>query len=330
MRGSANCSDDLGIDSPSSPNLGVDAAVCSVFAFSALFLYVACPLHKVCIHQTDGNLKKKGVAHFGVVLFFTGQLLILESDDCMKRVWTVYEFATFLSLHPQNRIVMLPVNLLQYVFVGSTVTVIVELVTSFLFSTAANTIFPVAVTLGVFMGPLLHFAGFILLDFSARHSAVAQRRRMVDLLHRFSVGSAECSNEDDRVPVLGHAGGVSQEETVLYFDKTIREHVPETIRSSVGCSGVPYSHVLLFSLCFLGEGFDAAGSEIGGTSFREAFLRSWIYFAWHFGGFPRDISVDTSLPTPARFVSSHVPRGGDDHCRRRSCRRPEALRDVVG
>ena len=124
-------SDDRGIDSPSSSKLDADATVCSAFAFGALFLYVVCPLHKVCIHQTDGNLMKKGVAHLGVVLFFTGQLLILESDDYMKRLCTVYELATFLSQHPKNRIVMLPVNLPQYAFVGSTVTSILHLVNIF-------------------------------------------------------------------------------------------------------------------------------------------------------------------------------------------------------
>ena len=260
----------------------------------------------MCIHQTDGNLKKKGVAHLGVVLLFTGQLLILESDDYMNRLWTVYELATFLSLHPRNRIVMLPVNLPQYVFVGSTVTSILHLVSFFLRSTAVNRIFPVAVTLGVFVGPLVLLPGCIVLVFLTRRSAVEQRRRKLHLLHSFSVGSAECSNEDDRAPVLanisallkelGHADGMTQEETVRLFDCMIRHYVPEAIRTSVGCSGVTYIHVLLFSLCFMGEGFDTAGSYVAaGTSLREAFPRSAIFFAWHFGGFPMVVLTISQL-----------------------------------
>ena len=67
-------------------------------------------LDKVCIHQTDPRLKQEGIAHLGMFLFFSGQLLILQTDDYLERLWTVYEVATFLRLNLKGRLVILPVN----------------------------------------------------------------------------------------------------------------------------------------------------------------------------------------------------------------------------
>ena len=59
-------------------------------------------LDKVCIHQTDTKLQKEGIAHLGMFLLFSGQLVVLQDDDYLERLWTVYELATFLSLQPKR------------------------------------------------------------------------------------------------------------------------------------------------------------------------------------------------------------------------------------
>ena len=78
-------------------------------------------LDKVCIHQTDTKLQKEGIAHLAMFLLFSGQLVVLEDDDYLERLWTVYELATFLTLQPDGRVVILPVNLPMGVVVSSLV-----------------------------------------------------------------------------------------------------------------------------------------------------------------------------------------------------------------
>ena len=63
------------------------------------------------VHSPDRpTAQTRGIAHLGMFLFFSGQLLILQTDDYLERLWTVYEVATFLRLNLKGRLVILPVN----------------------------------------------------------------------------------------------------------------------------------------------------------------------------------------------------------------------------
>ena len=82
------------------------------------------------------------------------------------------------------------------------------------------------------------------------------------------------------------------EEATRAFDELVRQAVPEALQRSFGCSGVPYVYLLVVLLPFMGEGFDAVGSEIARRStFREAFLRCWYWFALHFRAGPMLVAV---------------------------------------
>ena len=43
-------------------------------------------LDKVCTHQTDVKLQKEDIAHLGMFLLFSGQLVVLQADDYLERL----------------------------------------------------------------------------------------------------------------------------------------------------------------------------------------------------------------------------------------------------
>ena len=276
-------------------------------------LNIARSREKVCIHQTDTRLKREGVAHLGMFLFFTGELLALETDDYLERLWTVYELATFVMLHPEGRIVMLNVNLPPIVLVGSMILTILALVSFALQSTTMNRFLLVAATLSTYAGviiqlPLLIFIVqvpcVLFIVIFMRRTAVEQERRAANLFHHFGIGRAGCTKEADRGPVLAnitsllHQMGTHDdvEDATTTFDNLVRRAVPEAVKRSVGPSGIPYKYVLIFSLTVLGQGFDAVGSEIAaGSALQEAFPRCWYWFAWHFGWVPTCVATASLL-----------------------------------
>ena len=54
---------------------------------------------KLCTHQRDDEKKLEGVAHLGLTLFFSSVMVVLDSDVCFNRLWTVHEMASCLVVH---------------------------------------------------------------------------------------------------------------------------------------------------------------------------------------------------------------------------------------
>ena len=278
----------------SSPKVDVSVfVVLGATPLGVLFMNVARCVDKVCIHQTDTSLKKDGIAHLAMFLFFSGQMVVLLTDDYLERLWTVYEVATFIMLHPKGRLVVLKVNLPP-----------VHDVSAFFFvlnTKAVNTYLPVVgSTAGSVYVPVL-----LLFVLKLRRWALEQERRAAYLLSSFSVRSVKCSNESDYAPVMANIRAVLEQmypselaeaDTAATFDNLVRQSVHEAALNFTGFSGVPYTQLLIFSLSLLGEGFDAVGSEIAaGSPLKEAFPRCWFWFAWHFAGFPTSVPVASLL-----------------------------------
>ena len=84
-------------------------------------------LDKACIHQTDALLKEAGISSLGEFTFFSWSLVVLDSEDYLRRLWTVYELASFMIIRPRGRVVYLPVNLSVFVSVTCAAFLIVGL-----------------------------------------------------------------------------------------------------------------------------------------------------------------------------------------------------------
>ena len=74
-------------------------------------------LDKACIHQTDALLKEAGISSLGEFTFFSWSLVVLDSEDYLRRLWTDYELASFVIIRPRGRVVFLPVNFSVFVSV---------------------------------------------------------------------------------------------------------------------------------------------------------------------------------------------------------------------
>lgn len=68
-------------------------------------------LDKVCVHQTDSQRKKDGIASLNLVVFFSHYFVVVDTSDYLQRLWTVYELGSFLVLKNGGVPNMLPVNL---------------------------------------------------------------------------------------------------------------------------------------------------------------------------------------------------------------------------
>ena len=60
-------------------------------------------LDKTCISQDDPERKRKGIRKLGAFLMNSSTMVVLYTDLYLQRLWTVYEVASFLSLHPVTK-----------------------------------------------------------------------------------------------------------------------------------------------------------------------------------------------------------------------------------
>eukprot|EP00443_Scrippsiella_acuminata_P023672 CAMPEP_0115329664 /NCGR_PEP_ID=MMETSP0270-20121206/85353_1 /TAXON_ID=71861 /ORGANISM="Scrippsiella trochoidea, Strain CCMP3099" /LENGTH=426 /DNA_ID=CAMNT_0002750305 /DNA_START=117 /DNA_END=1398 /DNA_ORIENTATION=- len=59
-------------------------------------------LDKVCIHQTDAILRRKGIESIGAYLSHSNTMLVLWDPTYVTRLWCVFELAAFLHAHAKS------------------------------------------------------------------------------------------------------------------------------------------------------------------------------------------------------------------------------------
>jgi len=69
----------------------------------------SCFLDKVCIHQEDPDLMRRGVYGLGVYLRMSKQLRVLWSSPYFTRLWCIFEIAAYAALNSSGRVVLAPV-----------------------------------------------------------------------------------------------------------------------------------------------------------------------------------------------------------------------------
>merc|ERR1712117_185394 len=84
-------------------------------------------LDKTCIHQVDKDLQKQGILKLGAFIRKSLCLLVIYSDLYLIKLWTVYEVACFLCLHPLQNMSVVP-TFLPFVFLCGLATVLVGVV----------------------------------------------------------------------------------------------------------------------------------------------------------------------------------------------------------
>eukprot|EP00927_Polykrikos_kofoidii_P038599 TRINITY_DN33002_c0_g1_i3.p1 TRINITY_DN33002_c0_g1~~TRINITY_DN33002_c0_g1_i3.p1 ORF type:complete len:587 (-),score=46.00 TRINITY_DN33002_c0_g1_i3:164-1924(-) len=61
-------------------------------------------LDKTCIHQVDAEIQRRGIQKLGAFIRKSDQMLVLYTDMYLQRLWTVYEVASCLAVHPLDRL----------------------------------------------------------------------------------------------------------------------------------------------------------------------------------------------------------------------------------
>jgi hypothetical protein len=80
-------------------------------------------LDKVCIHQTDPDLKAAGIKSLGAFLSRSEKLLVLWGDDYFDRLWCSYELALYIRLHGTSAVQIMPIEYAAYLCVNGLVLV---------------------------------------------------------------------------------------------------------------------------------------------------------------------------------------------------------------
>lgn len=228
-------------------------------------------LDKLCVHQTDLELKRKGIEHLPAFLYYSWRMVVVYSDLYLQKLWTVYELATFLLLFPEGCLQVVPVSfpraaiaLTSLICLSRTVFAVYYLpaTNAFLRARVDSTILTVAMFVPVVLGITL----------VCRRWARTQASIFAQV-QSFSISKAACLDEDDRRLVernvaafARHFGLVGkracEKEALGVFDTLVREHVPSLITASMGHVGFPYRHAAMMFAVYLPYALDSLAGEV--------------------------------------------------------------------
>lgn len=207
-------------------------------------------LDKTCIHQVDKQVQKQGILKLGAFLRMSSRMVIVYTDIYLTKLWTVYEVACFLSLHPTSHLVVLPTFQPVIVFGGIASLFVIRMVGLMLLTQGLALLIST-----FFLRGLVIVALTVILRRWARDKAAIHQR-----IARFHVDACTCFCEDDRpvvyqnIAVLMREVGIvdadANEQTALdAFSGLARQCLPTALTASIGPAGLSYRHVTNIWLC---------------------------------------------------------------------------------
>lgn len=193
-------------------------------------------LDKTCIHQTDAALKKQGIIKLGAFLSLSQRMVICYTDVYLRKLWTVYEIACFLTMHPLRNMTIIPVNWALTSVFGVFV----------LYLNNLRNFLDVPTS----MSCAIMYAIGLAFGFSMRF-LFNDLRQAQERIRTFSVQDAKCFCEDDR-PLVHHnivlllkfhhviEFNTPMTEALEVFNSMVRQCLPQALEASMGSSGMPY------------------------------------------------------------------------------------------
>jgi len=209
-----------------------------------------------CIDQTDADTKRRGIEKLGAFLKKSETVVVLFTEVYLLKLWTVYELASFLALHPAEKLAVVPVFKAK-VFFWATIAMWLCFIVNVPFIkfvpfwqlrsvTSVSCIFAIVV---------------LLRQWSRQKKVMRQRFRS------FTVWNCLCANENDRpivhenIAVLMRAmcdlpEDCSTDYALGEFNKLVHEHLSEALFTALGRLTFGYRHVALVTILVYGA--DAA------------------------------------------------------------------------
>jgi len=245
-------------------------------------------LDKTCVHQMDESLKVKGIEHLAAFQYYSWSMLICYSDVYFEKLWTVYEVATFLMLHPGASPDVRPVDFSFIVWWGLGLNCAFMWSYFVLHTTAVHQTLELLeaayisdiVTLGI------GFPAWIALAFALRRWA--KRQASMDAkLKSFRISDAKCFAEADRITVtkniiafMKHQRRVdpmaSDAVALQEFEGMVHNDVPPLFQASLGHVGIPYRYLLVMFIPYAGSIVDVLCGLIFNT--RASWRICVLYF----------------------------------------------------
>jgi len=148
-------------------------------------------LDKVCIHQTDADLKVKGIKSIGAILANSKLMLVAWDTSYFERLWCTYEMSAFRKGNPEGRIKVLPVILGPFAFTYFLATLVSDVLIQGVEHTGTCGTWSRADDSSPFLLAVIHFPMFILaMRVMARY--INNLKKLKQQLAHFSVRSAKC------------------------------------------------------------------------------------------------------------------------------------------
>eukprot|EP00929_Paragymnodinium_shiwhaense_P051908 TRINITY_DN26047_c0_g1_i1.p1 TRINITY_DN26047_c0_g1~~TRINITY_DN26047_c0_g1_i1.p1 ORF type:complete len:840 (+),score=181.93 TRINITY_DN26047_c0_g1_i1:198-2717(+) len=221
-------------------------------------------MDKTCIFQEDAQLKRDGIRSLGAFLYYSWSFVVVYSDTYLQKLWTVYELACFMALHPRGHVVVLPTFMSALVLLGNALNSL--LVCAVYVTSLRSMQEKMGRSQSYFLLAIVMLATNVLLCSMMRHWA-REQKQFKQRLASFSIARATCYDENDRPIVNKNVVSlirgihepmqrVSQDRVLAAFDKLVKIVVPEYMKNSIGRVGLPYRYVVAIALCHFMHLFD--------------------------------------------------------------------------
>jgi len=234
-------------------------------------------LDKACINQVDTSAQRAAILKLGAFLAKSDQVIVLYTNEYLKKLWTVYEVASFLVLHPVDRMKVVPVtHAIVFVF-GTLIFYIFNI----------GIVFVTTWKLGVLVYPIAFVCGWgamYVLRTWARDRILIQSR-----LSEFDVHDCICFLEADRPVVYGNIATLmkasravhrhaSEDEALGAFNDLVHSILPNAFDRALGQRHFQLKHYLLFGLCANGAAtLDYTCSDIARDEVPRKVLGTFLY-----------------------------------------------------
>jgi len=215
-------------------------------------------LDRCCIHQTDEDLKQQGIEHLDVFLQLSDKMLVVYSELYTKKLWTMYELATFLPKRGPRRLVVLPTFLIRCTIFAVPMLILhcvwVQLLLVDSVHEQSSRLLPDSrLVIGVLDLPLL-----IAVTWAFRTWA-KEEQQMLKNIRTFHYGDANCLKESDRSMVYANiarymrdtkavTAAATDEDALLAFNELVKTEVPMAVTKSLGGWGIPVRYLCVILL----------------------------------------------------------------------------------
>eukprot|EP00441_Pelagodinium_beii_P035858 CAMPEP_0197626502 /NCGR_PEP_ID=MMETSP1338-20131121/5438_1 /TAXON_ID=43686 ORGANISM="Pelagodinium beii, Strain RCC1491" /NCGR_SAMPLE_ID=MMETSP1338 /ASSEMBLY_ACC=CAM_ASM_000754 /LENGTH=562 /DNA_ID=CAMNT_0043197043 /DNA_START=128 /DNA_END=1816 /DNA_ORIENTATION=+ len=233
-----------------------------IFGIDRTFIF----LDKTCIDQQSEASKQNGIESLGAFIQQSESMIIPCTRAYFERLWTIYEIATFLALHPRHKLIILPTAMARCTLIqaaGWYTYFFLQVLETICHSKEDHWRFE-------FWGKMLAHA--ILIPFSCMmvsqsRSWIVEMSQMQERIQNFSIAKAACSVEADRTFVSENIiafsrdmrlvpRSASDEAACEAFEAFVREEVPGAVEKCCGHWGLPYRYLVFMFAPLTMIGFD--------------------------------------------------------------------------